>query len=241
MTGPTRIWRSSLRWASTPTASPSNGAAWSQAAGNGTGFDVIAITDHIINSDCVIGRFAGYSNQTVTRGNFDEYMAQVASEAARAWERYRMLVIPGAEITKDYFREKDAAHLLLLGVSRFVSADQPWEAILSQGREQGALIVACHPHRTDHEVIDTLYFWNNREKYAHWFDAWEVANRTDLFAVVSLNNYPIIANSDFHKAKHLYSWKTLLPCEKTLDSVMACIRDNRGVAITLFRNGTSKD
>lgn len=205
------------------------------------GFDVIAITDHVVNRDCLIGRFAGYANQTVTRGNFDAYLSELASEAARAWEKYRMLVIPGVEITKDYFREKDAAHVLLLDVSRFVSADQPWEAILSQGRAQEALIVACHPHHTDHEIIDTLYFWNNREKYAPWFDAWEVANRTDLFSVVSLNNYPILANSDFHKVSHLHSWKTLLPCEKTVGSVKACIRDNRGVAITLFRNGTAKD
>lgn len=203
------------------------------------GFDVIAITDHVVNRDCLIGRFAGALDKTVTERNFGEYLAAVEAEAVRARERYGMLVIPGVEITKDYIREKDAAHVLLLDVSRHVSADQPWEAILSQGRDQGALIVACHPHHTDGEILDTLYFWNNREKYAPWFDAWEVANRTDLFSVVSLHNYPILANSDFHKAHHLHSWKTLLPCEGTVESVKACIRDNRGVAITLFRNGTA--
>lgn len=38
----------------------------------------------------------------------------------------------------------------------------------------------------------------------------EAANRDDLFSVTSLKHYPYVANSDFHKAKHLYSWKTLV-------------------------------
>ncbi|OIP32583.1 MAG: hypothetical protein AUK27_12685 [Deltaproteobacteria bacterium CG2_30_66_27] len=36
---------------------------------------------------------------------------------------------------------------------------------------------------------------------------------------------------DFHKANHLYSWKTLLPCRKNVEAVKECIRDNRGVSI----------
>ena len=43
-------------------------------------------------------------------------------------------------------------------------------------------------------------------------DVWEAANRDDLFSVTSLKHYPYVANSDFHKPKHLYSWKTLLRC-----------------------------
>ncbi|MDO8739134.1 hypothetical protein [Candidatus Deferrimicrobium sp.] len=46
---------------------------------------------------------------------------------------------------------------------------------------------------------------------------------------------------DFHKANHLYSWKTLLPCLKNVEAVKECIRDNRGVAITMFRNGTARE
>ncbi|HYA26729.1 MAG TPA: PHP domain-containing protein [Thermodesulfovibrionales bacterium] len=47
---------------------------------------------------------------------------------------------------------------------------------------------------------------------------------------------PYVANSDFHRARHLYLWKTLLNCEKNIASVKQCIRHNRGVAITLLRN-----
>ena len=62
-----------------------------------------------------------------------------------------------------------------------------------------------------------------------------LAIRDDVFSVVSLKKYPFIANSDFHKPRHLYSWKTLLSCEKDIESVKQCIRVNRRVAITLFR------
>jgi Glycosyl transferase family 2 len=49
----------------------------------------------------------------------------------------------------------------------------------------------------------------------------EAANRDDLFSVTSLKHYPYVAKSDFHKPKHLYSWKTLLRCEKTWDAIGA--------------------
>jgi len=205
------------------------------------GFDVIAVTDHVYNKDSVIGTWAGRLNKTIAEKNFGNYLETLASEAGRALAKYGMLLIPGVEITKNYLSEQESAHVLLLDIKRFVSADLPWEDIFGHARGQGALIVACHPHYTDHEVHDTLYFWNNRQKFSRQFDAWEVANRTDLFSAVSLSNFPILANGDFHKAQHLYSWKTLLPCEKSVEAVKACIRDNRGVAITLFRNGTARE
>lgn len=44
--------------------------------------------------------------------------------------------------------------------------------------------------------------------------------------------------SDFHKAKHLYSWKTLLRCEKNWEAIAAALRANVDVALTLYRNGS---
>jgi hypothetical protein len=44
-----------------------------------------------------------------------------------------------------------------------------------------------------------------------------------------------VANSDFHKAKHLYSWKTLVRSVKTWPAVKAALKSNVDVAITLFR------
>lgn len=201
------------------------------------GFDVIAITDHVVNGDNFFGKLARGLKYSVTAENFDEYMGCIRKEAQRAWVKYGMLVIPGVEITKNYLSRNQSGHILLLDIKEFVPACLDYENIFLEARRQDALTVACHPHHMS-EPLDraTLFLWNNREKYAKYIDAWEIANRDDVFNVVSLKKYPYIANSDFHKARHLYSWKTLLNCVKTTDAVKQCIRHNRGVAITLFRN-----
>ena len=64
----------------------------------------------------------------------------------------------------------------------------------------------------------------HRKRLADLVDVWEAANRDDLFSVTSLKHYPYVANSDFHKPKHLYSWKTLLKCEKRWDAIAATSR-----------------
>ena len=79
--------------------------------------------------------------------------------------------------------------------------------------------------------------WENQEEFAPLLDAWEIANRNDIFAPVGLKRLPFIANSDFHKPKHIYSWKTLLQCEKDPEAIKECIRRNENVSITLYREG----
>jgi predicted metal-dependent phosphoesterase TrpH len=200
------------------------------------GFDVIAITDHVVNGDNTIGKFARQFNLSVRGDNFDEYFAAINEEAVRAMQKYGMLVIPGVEISKNYLSKDRSAHILLLDIKEFIPACLDYEELFSEAKRQNALTVACHPHHTpDFANKDTLFLWNNRDKYAKYIDAWEIANRDDVFNVISLKKYPYIANSDFHKARHLYSWKTLLNCEKDIDAVKHCIRHNKGVAITLFR------
>jgi hypothetical protein len=201
------------------------------------GFDVISITDHVVNGDSSIGKLAHGFNYTITKDNFSEYMNAVQSEKDRAWNKYGMLIIPGVEISKNYISSDLSAHILLLDIKDFISASWEYEDIFSAAKRQDALVVACHPHQmSDRSSKDTFYLWNNRDKFAKHIDAWEIANRDDVFNVVSLKKYPYIANSDFHKARHLYSWKTLLNCPKDIESVKQCIRHNKGVAITLFRN-----
>jgi glycosyltransferase involved in cell wall biosynthesis len=53
----------------------------------------------------------------------------------------------------------------------------------------------------------------------------------------STDHYPYIANSDFHKPKHMYSWKTLVRCAKNWDAIARTLRENVDVALTLYRNG----
>jgi len=50
--------------------------------------------------------------------------------------------------------------------------------------------------------------------------------------------HPYVANSDFHKPKHLYSWKTLVRSEKSWPAVKAALRTNVDVALTLFRRAS---
>jgi predicted metal-dependent phosphoesterase TrpH len=200
------------------------------------GFDAIAITDHVVNGDNSIGKLAHRFRLSVTAENFDEYIANIQYEAERAWNKYEMLVIPGVEITKNYLSSEKSAHILIIDIKEFVPACMNYEKIFLEAKQQDALIVACHPHNKSDMSIDTLFLWNNRDKYAKYIDAWEIANRDDVFNVISLKKYPYIANSDFHKARHLYSWKTLLNCEKNIESIKHCIKHNKGVAITLFRN-----
>jgi len=209
-------------------------------------FDVIAITDHILMKRDLIaraGRIAtlGLRAFGVGEGNFDEYLADVRAEAERAWREYGLLVIPGAEVTQNRIggKGKKNSHVIALDIRNYISADQPAEDILREIRRQGALSIACHPHhRTTRRIeISTCYLWDHREDLSELVDVWEAANRDDLFSVTSLKHYPYVANSDFHKPKHLYSWKTLLRCEKTWPAVREALRTNVDVALTLFRNG----
>jgi predicted metal-dependent phosphoesterase TrpH len=208
-------------------------------------FDVMAITDHILmKRDLLarVGRMAslGYRQYSVTKNRFEAYLDEISSEAVRAKRLYNMLVIPGAEITQNHFRSKKNSHIVALNLREYISADQSADDILKEIRRQGALSIACHPHhRTTRRVeIGTCYLWDHRKRVAEFVDVWEAANRDDLFSVTSLKHYPYVANSDFHKPKHLYSWKTLVRCEKDWESIARTLRSNVDVALTLYRNGS---
>ena len=208
-------------------------------------FDVIAITDHILMKRDLLGRAArlatlGRRHFSVTEDRFEAYLADIAAEADRAKELYGMLVIPGAEVTQNHIRSRKNSHIVALNIRRFISADQPADDILREIRAQDALSIACHPHHrtTTRLEIGTCYLWEHRQRVAPLVDVWEAANRDDLFSVTSLKHYPYVANSDFHKAKHLYSWKTLLRCEKKWDAIASTLRANVDIALTLFRNGS---
>lgn len=205
-------------------------------------FDVIAITDHILMKRDLLaraGRMAtlGRERFSVEEQHFAEYLEDVGRQAERARREYGLLVIPGAEITQNRVRAKLNSHIIALGIREWISADQPADDILREIRRQHALSIACHPHhRTTRRVeVNTCYLWDHRKRLADLVDVWEAANRDDLFSVTSLKHYPYVASSDFHKPKHLYSWKTLLRCQKTWPSVRAALKANVDVGVMLFR------
>jgi predicted metal-dependent phosphoesterase TrpH len=207
-------------------------------------FDVIAITDHILmKRDLLarIGRVAtlGTRNFGLREESFDTYLADIQLEARRAWRRYGLLVIPGAEVTQNGFNGKKNSHIIALDIKEYISADQSALDILRAIRRQDGLSIACHPHHraTRRLEVSTCYLWDHRKELSDLVDVWEAANRDDLFSVTSLKHYPYVANSDFHKPKHLYSWKTLLRCDKNLPAIKRTLRSNVDIALTLFRNG----
>lgn len=129
-----------------------------------SGFDVIAITDHVVNSDSSIGKLARRFILSITEDNFDEFTSAIRYEAGRALDKYGMLVIPGIEVSKNYISSDKSAHILILDIKKFIPACWSYEKIFLVAKSQDALVIACHPHNTSEMVRDTLFLWNNRER-----------------------------------------------------------------------------
>ncbi len=199
------------------------------------GFDVIAITDHVLDTESVTrsGRPASMLG-AVRREEFAAYQEALWAAARKSWEKYGMLLIPGVELTNNTSRY----HILSLDIKEYISPDHDVETIIAKTRQQQGLTVACHPCVRNHSGEEpSVHLWNNHERYASMFDAWEVANRDDLYSVVGLKKFNYIANSDFHEERHLLSWKTLLRCDKNTEAVKEAIRTNDRVSLFLYRGG----
>ncbi|NTU94224.1 MAG: phosphotransferase [Chlorobiaceae bacterium] len=199
------------------------------------GFDVIAITDHLLDQESVTRSGLKTSElQVMDKSEFGAYQKALWEAARKAWETYGMLLIPGVELTNN----TDRYHILALDIKEYISPDLSVEEIVESIRGQQGLSVACHPYIRNHSGDDpSFYLWENHERLATLFDAWEVANRDDLFNIVGLKKFNYIANSDFHEKRHLLSWKTLLRCEKNVESVKEAIRKNEQVSLFLYRGG----
>ena len=201
------------------------------------GFDCICITDHLADPSRLLGKLAELANCTLGQEQVAEYFAVIERERQRAWRRYKMLVLTGIEFNKDGYTRKTSAHLLGIDLKAPVDPSLDIPEIIGKIHEQGGLAVASHPHIMKSEWgKNTLYLWENQEKFAPLLDAWEIANRNNIFNDIGLKRLPFIANSDFHKPKHIYSWKTLIYCEKDAEAIKDCVRRNEHVAITLYRD-----
>jgi UDP-N-acetylglucosamine:LPS N-acetylglucosamine transferase len=202
------------------------------------GFDCICITDHLADPRRLIGKLSKLVNLTVGPDQLDEYFEVIDRERLRAWRKYRMLVMAGIEFNKDGLTKKTSAHLLGIDLKAPIAPAMDLPETIAAIHAQGGLAVASHPHIMKSEWgKNTLYLWENQETFAPLIDAWEIANRNNIFTPVGLKRLAFLANSDFHKPKHIYSWKTLLHCQKEPEAIKACVRKNEQVAITLYRDG----
>lgn len=202
------------------------------------GFDCICITDHLGDPRRLIGKLSRLANLTLGPEQFEEYFDVLERERRRAWRKYNMIVMAGIEFNKDGLTRKTSAHLLGIDLHAPINPALDLPETIAEIHAQGGLAVASHPHVMKSEWgKNTLYLWENQDVYSPLLDAWEIANRNNIFTPVGLKRLAFVANSDFHKPKHIYSWKTLLHCEKDPEAIKQCIRQNEGVAITLYRDG----
>ena len=106
-----------------------------------------------------------------------------------------MVLISGVEITKNSLSNHRSAHMLGLGISEWVNPDQSIEETLIQIRNQDALTIAAHPISNRKIEKQTLHLWDERERYAPLFDAWEVGSGVNFFSEVASSGLPMIANN----------------------------------------------
>jgi hypothetical protein len=191
------------------------------------GFGAIAITDHLCESKTFLGKSARWLKRTLTEETFPLYIEQIKQEAERAWKLYRMVVLPGFEITKNSIFNHRSAHVLAVGLDQFVSADQDILSATRQIRSLGGLAIAAHPVDTGVREPQTYYLWNNRFEWKNEFDAWEVASGSQFFFEVFTSGLKMIASSDLHHPKQLSSWKTRVFCERDPEAIKDAIRDQK--------------
>ena len=94
----------------------------------------------------------------------------------------------------------------------------------------------CAESDRRHEQTGTGYLWNRRPRLADLVDVWEAANHD--VSVTSLKHHPYVANDDFHRLDRLYSWKTLVRCEKNWDAIARTLKANVDIAMMLDRNAS---
>jgi PHP domain len=197
----------------------------------GTGFDVLAITDHVVRPE--------YAHASaISAATYKPYLDELEAEGERALSRYGLLVVPGLELTYDDDDPRLAAHALALGVRRFVGLERGLETALADATGAGAALIGAHPYtlvgtRTAHRT--TARFGEEPEWAAEVVHRFELCNRHDFFDWVARARLPAVANGDFHRPAHLATWKTLVPTERTEDAVVAYLRSRDPVALTPFR------
>ncbi len=203
------------------------------------GFGAIAITDHLCESSTFLGKAAGYLGRTLTPANFPLYMEILKSEAERAMKTYNMVVIPGFELTKNSISNQRSAHILGLGINTFMQADADVSILIDEIHVQGGLAIAAHPVSTRKIEKQTYHLWDRRDELASKFDAWEVASGPHLFDEVLNSGLPMIASSDLHRSQQITSWKTVMECERTVESVLEAIRKQQ-LSFRFYAEGHSE-
>ena len=207
------------------------------------GFGAIAITDHLFDTQSP--RSLELYEEGKSVNDLTAYFNKIDEVSCWAKETYDLLVIPGLEICnllKDY-------HILGIDLKEAVDPNQDAEGVIEEIHRQGGLAIASHPHlklsyfmQGDNVSIRNhpLHLWKHRERYLNKLDAWEIANREDLFTAISLEHLPFVASSDFHERHHLTAWKSLIFAEKEKEAIKQAILQRKLSLFFFSENGLAK-
>jgi predicted metal-dependent phosphoesterase TrpH len=199
------------------------------------GFDVLCVSDHVVRRDDPWRPACGEHAAFVNEENFDRYLTEIEVESERALARHGLLVLPGLEFTYNDPDPTRAAHAVAVGTHEFVSVEEGLESALMAARAQGTALIAAHPYSAkaakgaSRATARWALEWRELGKMV---DRFELANRTDVFDWVARAGLPVVASGDFHRPEHLATWKTLLPCEKDEQAVVAYLRSALPAYIT---------
>jgi len=168
--------------------------------------------------------FAVTNHNMVFTARFAEWMARRSGGP---------IIIAGQEITNP------AYHLIAVGVTRTVNADQPAAAVIRDVHAQGGVAIAAHPMPRFHGYDDdqTVASLDGTEA-AHPVDRVSGQEEFTAFFERARRLKPSIApigSSDFHVSPALAVCRTLVFARKaTAAGVIDAIRDGRTVAVDQF-------
>ena len=144
-------------------------------------------------------------------------------------------MVPGLELSYNDPDPQLSAHALALGLRSFVSVDEGIDGAIETAVQAGAALVAAHPFdeepATQHPGRLTQRFARHPELSAR-VHRFELFNRTQLFPWVAMAGLPCVASGDFHRLEHLGGWKSVIPCARDEEAVIAHLRSRRPVFIT---------
>jgi predicted metal-dependent phosphoesterase TrpH len=201
----------------------------------GAGFDVLCITDHTVRLD-------DPTPSAVDAWTWPAHAAAVRSESARALSEYGLLVLQGLELSDNDEDPDRSGHALALGIERHISVDRGLVAALEAANDQGAAVIAAHPYSAGDTtpLRATRRIWRDREALGGLIHRYELFNRREVFAWIAADELPPVATGDFHQREHLSSWKTLLPCERDPEAVVAHLRSRGRVFLMPYTAGQHK-
>ena len=194
-----------------------------------SGFDVLCVTDHSVRLDDPMPA-------AVDTWTWPGYVSAVRGEAARAMSEYGMLVIPGLELSDNDLDPDLSAHALALGLEQHISVDAGIIPALEAARDQQAAVIAAHPY-TAADVTSmrpTRRIARELETFRPLVHRYELFNRAEVFSWIAEERLPPIASGDVHRAEHVASWKTLVPCDKEPRAVIDYLRSKGRVCLMPF-------